>query len=76
MFYSFFDSAEPQISLKAIFDNGSIIEYFACHQTRIKLYDEQPDKFEYLGYGRIYEINGVKQKLYPDIKYHFWRKLS
>lgn len=60
---------------KALLDNGKIVEYWSCHSTRLKVYDNQPDKFVYLGIGHIYEIAGVKQKIHPDIKYHFWGKL-
>ena len=27
-----------------------IVEYWTCHQTRLEVYDNQPDKFVYLGY--------------------------
>ncbi len=37
-------------TLKAFLDNGKIVEYWTCHQTRLEVYDNQPDKFVYLGY--------------------------
>lgn len=60
---------------KALLDNDKIVEYWACHSTRLEVYDNQPDKFVYLGSGYVYEVAGVKQRIYPDIKYHFWGKL-
>lgn len=60
---------------RAILENGRIINYWTCHSVRLELYDNQPDKFVYLGYGHIYEVGGVKQTIYPDVKYHFWGKL-
>ena len=60
---------------KALLDNGKIVEYWTCHPTRLEVYDNQPDKFVYLGSGHIYEVAGVKQQIYPDDKYHFWGKL-
>lgn len=75
-FFSIFDRNEV-IKNKAILDDDTIIEYDICHNIRLEKYDNNPDKFEYLGYGQIYEVRGVKQKLYHDEKYytHFWRKL-
>jgi len=73
-FYSF-DNYSNKFLLKALLDNGKIVEYWACHSTRLEVYDNQPDKFVYLGSGHIYEVAGVKQQIYPDDKYHFWGKL-
>lgn len=60
---------------KALLDNGKIVEYWTCHPTRLEVYDNQPDKFVYLGSGHVYEVAGVKQKIHTDIKHHFWGKL-
>lgn len=68
---SFSNGNDSQL-LKALLDNGNIVEYWTCHETRLEVYDNQPDKFVYLGHGHVYEVAGVKQKIYPDIKYHFW----
>ncbi len=50
-------------TLKAMLDDGCIVTYHTCHSTRLEEYDNQPDKFVYLGYGHIYEIRGVKQRI-------------
>lgn len=72
--YKLFGENQPS-SLKALLDDGKIVEYWTCHETRLELYDNQPDKFIYLGCGYVYEVDGVRQTIYHDIKYHFWKKL-
>lgn len=75
-FFSIFDQ-DYSIKNKAILDDNTIIEYDICHRVRLEQYDNNPEKFQYLGYGQIYEVNGVKQKLYHNDEYytHLWKML-
>lgn len=49
--------------------NGNIVQYDNADST----YDPSlHSKFEYLGKGIVYSVNGVIQKN-PKVLYHFWK---
>lgn len=51
--------------------NGKILHYDLMDSSEKK---EQTKEFAYLGYGRVYRINGVMQE--ENSMGHFWVKLN
>jgi hypothetical protein len=70
MIGSFFEHRSKN---KALLDNGQIVEYDLCHDKPVSYY-VNPDKYEFLGKGIIYEVNGYKQT--GSEKYLFWNRLK
>lgn len=49
--------------------NGKIMDYDLCSED-IKSYNDWKRPIKYLGYGKIYSVNNVKQNFTKN--HHFW----